>query len=67
MTIQGGTGTILSKGLQMVEYCKLNNRSLYFNKFFITDQVALSYQDMTDPTGTYNNMTMEELETAIII
>jgi len=56
-----GVGALTSKGLEIADFCKLNDVSLDFKHFYVTDNLSLTLTNLTDPTHSpYNDITDEE-------
>lgn len=62
MAEQAGNGVLLTKGLEMLTFCQLNNRKFEFRNFYVSDDSTnITYNDIISPTGTFNNKLVEEL------
>jgi len=56
-----GVGALTTKGLEIIDFCKLNDVSLDFKYFYATGNLSLGLADLTDPTDTpYNDITEDE-------
>lgn len=56
-----GVGALTSKGLEISDFCKTNDVSLDFKYFYVTDNLSLSLDNLTDPTHSpYNDITEDE-------